>query len=60
MRRLAILFAVIAMMSTGQFFMGRHLMGRHFSIVAAKVFSTISRVRSFVKRQIRLLPGHVA
>jgi hypothetical protein len=52
MKRLAILFAVIAMMSTGRLFMGRH-----WNIIATRLIVAVTRVKTFVVRQMRLLPG---
>ena len=59
MRRIAILFAVIALVSPVQLFTGRR-----FAVVAvnparivSQIVATVARVRRFLRRQAGMLPG---
>jgi hypothetical protein len=56
MRRLAMLFALIALISPAQLFTGHRFAG-----VGSRVVNTIARVRRFLDRRMKMLPvGRVA
>jgi hypothetical protein len=53
MRRIAILFALIALISPAQLFTGRGIAG-----AASRIVGTIGRVRRFLDRQMKMLPRY--
>lgn len=53
MRRIAILFALIGLISPAQLFTGQRI-----AATATRIVNTIHRVRRFLDRQMRILPRY--
>jgi hypothetical protein len=53
MRRLAILFALIALLAPAQL-----ITGRRCATLASQIVNTIARVRRFFDRQMKMLPRY--